>query len=193
MTNSCLFSSSTGFLALEALLGYCFLTLPSTSPSFFLFEMIDDYSMYTQLPAGAVSIFGPPLWLFYPLNTPTTDNNITSPIDIKHPSSPMLPDIFPFSSDFALDQTNPCHLPLIFSWVPTNNENFSYVVYFLTGRCYNYKFPDPLSPSSLSTCDSGLYLDRQSAVLPLADNSSSLPDADPIISDPLPASALLGL
>ena len=62
------------------------------------------YSMYTQLPAGAVFIFGPPLLLFNPLTTPTTDNDIQkdSPVDIKCPTSQMLPDINPFSSDLAL-------------------------------------------------------------------------------------------
>ena len=92
--------------------------------------MMNDYSMYPYIPTGAVSISGPPLRLFYPLTTPTTDNHILkdSPVDVKHPSSPVLPDIDPFSSDFALDQTNPRNWPLIFSWVPTNDENFSYVV-----------------------------------------------------------------
>ena len=93
--------------------------------------------MYTQIPADSLSIFGPPLLLFDPLTTPTTDNDIPkdNPVDIKLPSSPMLPDIYPFSSDFELDQTNPGHWPLIiiFFWVPMNDENFSYVVYYLTG------------------------------------------------------------
>ena len=133
MTDSCLPSSSTGLLAL---LGYepriWFLTLPATSPRFFIFEMMNDYSMYPYIPTGAVSISGPPLWLFNPL---TTDNHIPkdSPVDIKHPSSPVLPDIDPFSSDLALDQMNPHNWPLIYSWVPTTDENFSDVVYFLTG------------------------------------------------------------
>ena len=91
--------------------------------------------MYTQIPADSLSIFGPPLLLFDPLTTPTTDNDIPkdNPVDIKRPSSPILPDIDPFSSDFEVDQTNPRHWPLIFSWVPTNDESFSYVVYYLTG------------------------------------------------------------
>ena len=147
--------------------------------------------MYPYIPTGAVSIFGPPLWLFNPSNTPTTDNHILkdSPIDIKHASSPVLPDINPFSSDFALDQTNPSNWPLIFSWVPTTDQNFSYVISFLTGGRYNCKFPDQSSPYALSAC--GLYL--ESAVLPVADNSSSLPDADPVVPDPLPASAIINM
>ena len=101
----------------------------------------------------------------------------------------MHPDIVLFSSDFALDQTNPRHWPLIFSWVPANDENFSYVVYFLTGGHYNCKFPAPSSPYELSAC--GRYL--ESAILSLADISSSLSDADPVVPDPLPPSALIDM
>ena len=96
---------------------------------------MNDYSMYPYIPTGAVSISGPPPLLFDPLTTPTTNNHTLkdSPVDIKHPSSPVLPDIDPFSSDLALDQMNPHNWPLIYSWVPTTDENFSDVVYFLTG------------------------------------------------------------
>ena len=182
MTDSCLPSSSTGLLAL---LGYepriWFLTLPATSPRFFIFEMMNDYSMYPYIPTGAVSISGPPLWLFNPL---TTDNHIPkdSPVDIKHPSSPVLPDIDPFSSDFALEKRILAIGPSSFPGFPRMTKFFSDVVYFLTGgRC---KVPDPSSPYALSAC--GLYLEF--AALSVADNSCSLPDADPVVPDPLPGS-----
>ena len=159
---------------------------------------MNDYSMYPYIPTGAVSISGPPPRLFNPL---TTDNYIPkdSPVDIKHPS-PVLPDIDPFSPDFALDQTNPRHWPLIFSWVPTNDKNFSDAIFFLTGGRYNCKVPDPSSPYALSAC--GLYLEF--AALFMADNSgsnddpvvpdplhASLPAADLVAPDPLPASAII--
>ena len=110
--------------------------------------MINYYSMYTQLLAGTISIFGPSLLLFYPLPTPTTDNDRIG----HHEGQPSW------------------HQASFFSNVsrPTNDENFSYVVNFLTGRHYNCKFPEPSSPYALSAF--GLYL--ECAVLPVADNSS---------------------
>ena len=149
-------SSSTGLLAL---LGYWFLTLPATSTRFLLFELMNDYSMYPYIPTGAVSLSGPHLRLFDPLTTPTTDNHIPkdSSVDIKHP---VLPDIDPFSSDFALDQMNPRHWPLNFSWVSTNDENFSDVFIFLRADVTIAKFQTrhPLTHYLLVVCIWSLQL-----------------------------------
>ena len=103
----------------------------------------------------------------------------------------MLPDIDPFSSDFALDQTNPCHWPLIFSLVPTMTKisAMSFIFSLANVTIVNFQSPDLSSPYTLSAC--GLYL--ESAALLPADNSSSLPDADQVVTDPLQASALIDM
>ena len=112
MNDSCLHCSSICQLALLVVLGCWFLSL-FILRLFFLTGMINYYSMsqYPQLPAGAVSIFGLPPSLFYPLATPTTDNYIPKDSPLNQ-----------YPSDFAMDQKNPKHWPLIFSWVPANES-----------------------------------------------------------------------